>query len=72
MASILSLANTFVRRVFTVEPFTVTEVRVEDYTHYDILGREDSLIYHRYSNSSSRENFEIVLHKENQSRSAFR
>ena len=73
MSSLLSLANTFVRRVFPLEPFTVTEVRIEDYVHHDILDREDSLIYHQYTSEQSQVNYEIVLYKENQTRNhAFR
>ena len=72
MSSFLSFANNFLTRVFALETYSVAEVRIEDYLHYDILAREDSLILHSYSNETSKENFEIVLHKENQSRNAFR
>ena len=72
MDSFLNFANTLVKRVFTVEAFSVIEVRIEDYVHYDIIDREDSLILHKYENSESQVTFEIVLHKENQARNAFR
>lgn len=72
MSSLLSLANTLVKKVFNVEPDQVVEVKVEDYVHYDIVTRDESLILHSYAKETSQLNYEIVLHRENQSKVAFR
>lgn len=72
MASLFSFASTFVKRAFYNDPFTVTEVRIEDYLHYDIVDRSYALIIHSYVNENAQTNYEIVLNKENQTKTAYR
>lgn len=71
MEQFLNFAS-FVKKVFAVDTFTVIEVKIEDYIHYEIVDREDSLILHKYDGDNAQINFEIVLHKANQTRNAFR
>lgn len=71
MEQFLNFAS-FVKKVFAVDTFTVIEVKIEDYIHYEIVDREDSLILHKYEGDNAQINFEIVLHKANQTRNAFR
>ncbi|KAJ6216443.1 hypothetical protein RDWZM_007600 [Blomia tropicalis] len=71
MSSFLSFANKFVRNVFSKEPYTVLEVRIEDFVHHDIIDRNESIILHSYMGEGRVVNYEIVLHKENQSKIAF-
>ncbi|OTF73258.1 heterotrimeric G protein alpha subunit B-like protein, partial [Euroglyphus maynei] len=72
MTSFLSLANQFLTKVFALEPFSVVEVKIEDYNHYDIMTREETLILYSYCDNKNRNNYEILLHRENSStRTAF-
>ena len=72
MTSFLSLANQFLTKVFSLEPYSVVEVKIEDYIHYDIVAREESLILYNYCDNKNQNNYEILLHRENSStRTAF-
>lgn len=54
-----------------MDAFSVVEVKLEEYIHFEIVAREDSLILHKYDNQNAQTTYEIVLHKENQSKYAF-
>lgn len=75
MESFLSIANSFVKKVFQTDPFAVNEVRTNNYVHFDILARDDFkslLIVHTYINEQNQAIYEIVLHNENKPDYAFR
>lgn len=40
MEQFLNFANTLVKRVFTLDAYSVVEVKLEDYIHYEIVARE--------------------------------
>lgn len=40
MEQFFNFANTLVKRVFTLDSYSVVEVKLEDYIHYEIVARE--------------------------------
>ncbi|KAH9414548.1 85/88 kDa calcium-independent phospholipase A2, partial [Dermatophagoides pteronyssinus] len=55
-----------------LEPYSVVEVKIEDYNHYDIMAREETLILYSYCNNKNQQQYEMLLHRENSTlRTAF-
>jgi hypothetical protein len=63
------IGNLLRRNVYDYPAFQVVEVKPEDYVHYQTIAREDSLVF--YGNQETNQ-YEIVLFKELQSKTAFR
>jgi len=78
MNSLLSLADTLVKKVFPTDKFSVIEVQIKNYTNYQVIDTSESIYFYQYPTESSsptapqQNNYEIVFTKDAESKIAFR
>ena len=64
-----SMTN-LLRRVFNSDPYSVTDVRVSDYVHWNVIERDQAIIIHSCEKEQNQMSFEILLYRETPPNSA--
>ncbi|XP_054168367.1 85/88 kDa calcium-independent phospholipase A2-like [Oppia nitens] len=65
------MVSLFRKNISDYPPFQVVEVKPEDYVHYNVVAREDPVVLYSNISANHEMNYEIVVLKDLQSKTAF-